>query len=108
MALPIAAGLAGFILAGLASGVGQIVAKTLISLGVGYITYTGMQALLDLNSGQIFTLLGTLPPVTIQILGVLKVGTCINIWFSALAMKVSLMGFNSDAMTKMRVVGAGS
>lgn len=108
MALPLAAGLAGFLVAGLASGVSQIVAKTLLSLGVGYVTYIGVAALVDLNQSQIMTLLGTLPPNAVALLGVLKVGVCLNIWFSALAMKVALWGMNSDTLTKMRVTGVGS
>lgn len=109
MALPLAAGLAGFIVAGLASGVGQIVAKTLITLGIGYVTYTGMEALVALNQSQIFTLLNTLPANSVALLGVLKVGVCINIMFSAFVMKITLWGINSDMLTKMRVVpGAGA
>lgn len=109
MALPLAAGLAGWIVAGLASGVGQIVAKTLVSLGIGYATYTGVEALVDLNQSQIMALINTLPPNTVALLGVLKVGVCLNIWFSAMAIKLTLWGMNSDMITRMRVIpGAGS
>ena len=107
MALPLAAGLAGWIVAGLASGVGQIVAKTLVSLGIGYVTYTGMNALVDMNQAQIMTLLNTLPPTTVQLLGVLKVGVCLNIWFSAFVIKLTLWGLNNDSFSRMRVVPGG-
>ncbi len=107
MALPLAAGLAGWIVAGLASGVGQIVAKTLVSLGIGYATYTGMNALVDLNQSQILQLLNTLPPTTVALLGVLKVGVCLNIWFSAFVIKMTLWGLNNDTITRMRVVPGG-
>lgn len=107
MALPLAAGLAGWIVAGLASGVGQIVAKTLVSLGVGYVSYTGMNALVDMNQAQIISLLNTLPPTTVQLIGVLKVGVCLNIWFSAFLIKLTLFGMNSDTITRMRVLPGG-
>ena len=103
MPLPIAAGLAGWIVAGLASGVGQIVAKTLVTLGVGYVTYTGLDALIDLNEGQIITLIQTLPPTAQQLLGVLKVGTCIRIVFSALVMRATLFGMNEGVIKRMQV-----
>lgn len=109
MALPVAAGLVGWIVAGLASGIGQIVSKALISLGVGYVTYTGMNALVDMNQSQIMTLINALPPTTVALLGVLKVGVCLNIWFSAFVIKLTLWGLSSDSISRMRVLpGAGS
>lgn len=109
MALPLAAGLAGWIVAGLASGVGQIVAKTMVTLGLGYVTYSGMEALVDLNKDQIIQLLAALPPTTVALLGVLKVGVCLNIWFSALIIKMTFWGLNNDTISRMRVLpGAGS
>lgn len=108
MAIPFAAGLGGWIVAGLFSGVGQIVAKTLASLGIGYFTYTGMNALVDLNQEQIIRLLNALPSTTVQLIGVLKVGVCLNIWFSAFVIKMTLYGLNSDVISRMRVLpGAG-
>ncbi|WP_382155138.1 DUF2523 domain-containing protein [Hydrogenophaga sp. ANAO-22] len=103
MALPLAAGLAGWIVAGLASGVGQIVAKTLVTLGIGYVSYTGLDALITLNEAQILTLIQTLPPTAVQLLGVLKVGTCIRIVFSALMMRATLFGLNEGVIKRMQV-----
>lgn len=103
MALPIAAGLAGWIVAGLASGVGQIVAKALVTLGVGYVTYTGLEALIELNEGQIIALLQTLPVTAQQLIGVLKVGTCVRIIFSALVMRATLFGMNEGVIKRMQV-----
>lgn len=103
MALPLAAGLAGWIVAGLASGVGQIVAKTLVTLGIGYVSYTGLDALITLNEGQILTLLQSLPPTAVQLLGVLKVGACIKIVFSALMMRATLFGLNEGVIKRMVV-----
>lgn len=112
MAIPLlAAGgtLMGWIAAGIASSVVGVVIKTLITLGVGYVTYTGISALVDLTSTQVFTRINALPPNTVALLGVLNVGVCLKIWFSALAMKVTLWGINNDSLTKMRVTaGTGS
>lgn len=109
MALPLAAGLAGWIVAGLASGVGQIVAKTMVTLGLGYVTYSGMEALVDLNKDQVMQLLSALPPTTVALLGVLKVGVCLNIWFSAIIIRMTFWGMSNGNISRMRVLpGAGS
>ena len=103
MPIPFVAGLGGFIVAGLASGVGQIVAKTLVSLGVGYVTYSGLSGLIDMNEAQILTLIQTLPPTAVQLLGVLKVGTCLRIIFSALVIRATLFGLNEGVIKRMQV-----
>lgn len=109
--LPIAAAgsIVGWIVAGIASSVVGTIVKALITLGVGYVTYTGISSLLDMNYDQVMSLISTMPPITVQLLGVLKVGVCLKIWFSALAMKVALWGINGNTLTKMRVTaGTGS
>lgn len=103
MALPVAAGLVGWIVAGLASGIGQIIAKGLISLGIGYVSYTGISLLVESNEQQILTLMQQLPPVAVQLIGVLKVGTCVRIVFSAMIMRATLFGLNNDQIKRMQV-----
>lgn len=105
MALPVAAGLIGWIVAGLASGVGQIVAKTLVTLGIGYASYTGLDLLITQNEAQIVTLMQTLPVTAQQLIGVLKVGTCLRIVFSALMMRATLFGLNEGVIKRMVVTG---
>jgi hypothetical protein len=111
MPIPIAAAggtIVGWIVAGIASSVVGTITKVLITLGIGYVSYTGISALIDLNYDQIMSLIHTLPPNTVALLGVLKVGVCLKIWFSAFAMKVTLWGINGDTLTKMRVLPGAS
>jgi len=96
------------IITGLFTGAGQIVAKVLLSLGIGYVSYTGLNALVTMNEGQVLALLSTLPPVAVQMIGVLKLGTCVKIMFSAMLMRIVLVGVNNDTLTKMRVTGGGA
>jgi len=100
----IAAGLAGAIVTGLASGAAQIALKVAASLGFGYLTFTGIDALVTQNQSQIFTLIGQLPSFAQQMLGVLQVGTCIKILFSALVMRLTIFGLNEGVIKRMKVV----
>lgn len=109
MAIPLIGVVGSAIVAGLFSAAFQVVFKVLAALGIGYVTYVGMEALVDLNHAQIMALLNTLPPTTVALLGVLKVGVCINIWFSAMVMRMTLWGMSNDMFSRMRVVpGVGT
>jgi len=100
----LAAGLAGAVVTGLASGAVQIVLKVLASLGFGYLTFTGIDLLVTQNQEQIFTLINQLPPFAQQMLGVLQVGTCVKILFSALVMRLTIFGLNEGVIKRMKVV----
>lgn len=99
----VAAGLAGGIVSALASSAVQIVLKVLTSIGFGYLAFTGINYLTSVNQTQIFTLIGQLPPLAQQMLGVLQVGTCIKILFSALVMRLTVMGLSSGVLKKFSV-----
>lgn len=105
MALPaiLAGGIATAIVAGLASGAMQIVLKVLVGLGFGYMTYTGVDLLVTQNQGQIIELLNTLPPLARQLIGVLKIGTCLSIMFSAMVMRLTIFGLNEGVIKRMMV-----
>lgn len=106
MAFPavLAGGLAGAIVAGLASGAVQMVLKVLSSLGFGYLTFTGIDYLTTQNQAQIFTLIGQLPVFAQQMLGVLQIGTCIKILFSALVMRLTVFGLTEGVIKRMSVI----
>lgn len=107
MAFPaiLATGLAGAIVAGLASGAVQIVLKVLFALGFGYLTFSGVDTLVSQNKDQVIALLQTMPPLAVQLIGVLKIGTCMNIMFSAMVMRLSIFGLNEGVIKRMHVTG---
>lgn len=108
MPLPLAAvlgtGLGAAIVAGIASGATQMVLRVLATLGFGYLTYTGVDLLVTQNEAQVFTLIASLPPLAQQLLGVLKIGVCIKIIFSALVLRLTVMGLNEGVIKRMKVV----
>lgn len=109
MALPavLGAGLAGAIVAGLASGAVQIVLKVLFGLGFGYLTFAGIDTLVTMNKDQIMTLLNGFSPLARDLIGVLKIGTCVNIMASAMVMRLTIFGLDQGVIRRMQVVTPG-
>lgn len=87
----------------LVSVAGPILSRVLIGLGIGFVSYTGV----DLIQTQVYDLFmsnaGALPASASQWLGILKVGTCLNILLSAMAIRAALAGVNSGAIKKMTI-----
>jgi len=90
------------IAAAILSIVGTLIGQVLLGLSIGFVSYVGidvaMAAFHDMfvKGGQ------TLPPQIIGILGVLKVGTSLNILTSAIAAKWALQGLKNGAIKKMK------
>lgn len=87
----------------LASSAGQIVIKVLLALGIGYISFQGFDFLVESTKNDVMASLGSFSPLTVQLLGVLKVGVCINIMFSAVVIRLTLNGAMSG-IKKLRVL----
>lgn len=90
----------GYIIAALAGAIGEFAARWLIAIGVGFVTYQGTDYLTDTLKTDAFAVLGSLGPAALQLVGVLQIGTCINIIFSALAMKLAFNGVKNGSVTK--------
>lgn len=114
MALPLIGALSGTVLAGglarvlwhgVAVGVGSALGRFATMMGIGFVTYTGVDLLITQNESQIINLLQTFPPVAVQLMGVLKVGVCLKIMFSAMAMRATVFGMNAGSIKKMQVTG---
>jgi hypothetical protein len=64
-----------------------------IGLGVGFITYQGLDVSLAALKTQVFSMLSGLPLAALQILGLMSVDKALNIIFSAIAFRAVLSGF---------------
>lgn len=91
-----------FLVGGLVNAVGAIVAKVLLALGIGFATYSGLGAFVDAFKTQFTTALSGLPPAAFQMMGVLQVGTCVNILASALVARMLVSGAMAGSITKTR------
>lgn len=79
---------------------GSLVGRVLIALGISVVTYTGMSSSLDWLKAQAVASMGGMSPQVIGLLGVLKVGECISIVFSAMLTRQISQGLTSDTVKK--------
>ena len=87
----------------LVSAAGTIVGQVLISLGIGYVTFTGLDASLDWVKAQIISGVGGLPGQAVAVLGACRVGVALSIVLSAIAARLLLDGLTSGTVKKMVV-----
>lgn len=85
---------------GLSMMAGTIAGQVLIGLAISIVTYTGMSVTIDwLKSGAVAALL-SLPPEIIGMLGLMKVGTCVSMVFSAMSVRMLLDGLTSGTFKR--------
>lgn len=87
----------------LVSAAGTLVGQVLISLGIGYVTFTMLDTSLDWVKGQIVTGIGGLPVQVIAVLGACRVGVAVSIVVSAVAARMLLDGLTNGSIKKMVV-----
>lgn len=85
----------------LVSAVGPLVANVILSLGISFVAYSGVNVIVDYAKSELFNSLSATGGVALQLIGVLQVGTSINIIFSAYAARMILMGVTGGKLTKM-------
>jgi hypothetical protein len=78
-----------------------LVWKVLAALGIGFITYQGVDLLISTGEERIFELIGSMGPQTQALYGVLRIGTCIKIVFVALAMRATIWGMTDGNIRRM-------
>lgn len=91
---------------GLVQVAGSLVGRVLLSLGISYLVYTGVDAALSGMKQQAFAALSSATSFAPQLsafVGVLQIGTCLNIIFSAWAARLALAGMTSGTIKKMVV-----
>ena len=93
----------GALIGALIQAAGTLVGKVLLSLGIGYVTFTGVDTSITWARDQFFAGLSGMPSTALQLAGVLQVGTCVSIMTSALVVKLTLAGLTSGTLKKMVV-----
>lgn len=91
------------LLGGLVSATGSFVGRALISLGISYVVYQGVDAGLEAFKVKAFGALSAMNgyTVVVELAGVLQVGTCLNILFSAYVTKLLVSGMTNGSLRKM-------
>jgi len=80
---------------------GTLVGKVLISLGIGYASYKGIDVFVGAAKQQFLESLSWLSPETMNMVGMLQVGTCVNMLCSALLARMALKGMTGGALKSM-------
>ncbi len=93
----------GALLGGITSALASWVGRVLVTLGIGYTTYTGFSVLLDWMKSNVQSNVTALPPMVQSIAGAMKLDICVSILFSAVTVRLLIMGVNNGAFTKVRI-----
>lgn len=102
--MPFAALLASAIVGFLAQACVSLVGRVLVALGIGFVSFTGLEVMLGGVKGMFMNYVvsvGSLPWNLVGILGVLKVGTSMNMILTTLAVRASLSGLSGGSIRKM-------
>ena len=79
---------------------GTMVGKILISLGIGYAVFTGVDTSLAFAKTQFTSGMSGLPAEAIAVAGLMKVGVCVSMLISALTARMTLAGLQGGTMRK--------
>jgi len=102
--MPVPLGLlAGALIGGFASGIVQGIIKVLVSLGVGFTIYQGIDALMGTISAGIITNLNAIDPNIKNMLGLMKVDKAINVLISAVGVRLILKGVTNGYFKKLEL-----
>lgn len=93
------------LLGGLIQVAGTLVGRVLVSLGIGFVTYTGINLFFDSAKTSLIAAISAQAPVVVQLAGVLQIGTCVNIMISAALAKLALQGLTNGSLTRMITKG---
>lgn len=89
----------------LLSILGVLVTRILLSLGLAVVTFTGMNYAIDWLLQQGLNNLQGLPADVLGIMSTLKIGVCLSMYTSALAMRAALDFSPSDTLKRLIFVG---
>jgi Protein of unknown function (DUF2523) len=91
------------LLGGLIQAAGTLVGKVLISLGIGYAVYTGLDAGMSWITAQISSSFSSVGAQTLAVVSGAGVGSAVNIVLSAISARLFLNGVSSGTMRKFVV-----
>lgn len=88
------------LLALLLRAVGTFVGKVLLSLGIGMVVFSGVDASLDWVRDQAISHLAATGGNTLRVISTLQIGTCISILASAYTARLVLNGLTGGTVKK--------
>lgn len=89
------------LLGALVQAAGTLVGKVLISLGIGYVAFTGVDASVEWARAFTMARISGLGGQTVAVASALKIGTCISILSSAILARLVLNGLTGGTIKRM-------
>lgn len=80
---------------------GTLVGKVLISLGIGYVTYTGVDTAVTWARDAFLAGMSGLPAAAVGMASTLKVGVCVSMLLSAVTARLVLKGLTGGSVKRM-------
>jgi hypothetical protein len=87
----------------LVSAAGSLVGRVLISLGIGYVAYHGVDTSIAWAKASALAGIQGLPAQAVAAASAMKVGKCISILMSALVARMTISGLTSGTLKRMVV-----
>jgi hypothetical protein len=79
---------------------GSLIGRALTALGIGVVSYVGVNTTLTFFKNNFVTSAGSLPANIVGILSLMQVGSCVSMVMSAMVMRMTLQGMTSDTVKK--------
>lgn len=100
-------GIVAWVVAALVGGFGQSIMhgiiKLLIALGFGFITYQGVDVLINNLMQHVYTNFNAVSPEMLGMLGVLKIDKALNVLASAYAARLAIRGITGGLIRKFGI-----
>jgi hypothetical protein len=90
----------GLLWGGFVSVLGSLVGRILIALAITYVSYQGIDVLIQSVKTSALASMGAMGVLS-GVVGMLKLGECMNVVVSAVVAKYTIGGLTSGAVTKM-------
>lgn len=89
------------LLGGLIQACGSLVGRVLVSLGIGYVAYSGVDTSITWARDFLLARIGSLPSNAIAVASTMKLGVCISILTSAILARMVLGGLTNGTLKRM-------
>lgn len=89
------------LLGGLIQACGSLVGRVLVSLGIGYVAYSGVDTSITWARDFVLARIGDLPANAIAVASTMKIGVCISILTSAILARMVLGGLTNGTLKRM-------
>jgi len=91
------------LLGGLLQAAGTLVGRVLVSLGFGYVAFSGVDVGITAARDALLSNISGLPAMAVSVASTMKLGTAISILTSALAARMLLQGLTSGTLRRLAI-----